>query len=812
MTPGLSVVLLCGSDPSRIVDSLRSLDGSRAIELVIAAEASTPAAALPWLRALAARWHGVFEEGASSEGAARNAGLARTSSELCLCLHAGDRVHPDGLSRAISVLADDPAVAFAAAVNGAKDLQSDACELTLQMLVADFDVLQPAVLFRRADWVVLGGFDADLSALSDTDFWLRSLESGRRGVLLDTPVAHTGAANVARRLATRQDTGLVERLVVKRRAAFERFALEALEAREVRLLEQAPAYQKVRGDWERDTAELQRLQEAIAHARERLGGAPEIAFGDLRRVTPISRDWGYERGEPIDRWFIERFLAAHAEDIRGSVLEIQEGDYTKRFGGERVSRSEVLDLNAANPAATILADLRDAPHIPDDQFDCIILTQTIHVVDDMRAVAAECHRILKPGGVLLATLPCVSRTCLEYGRDGDFWRVTDAGARALFGAVFGADVQATPRGNVLASTAFIFGLARNELREEELAHDDPYNPTIACVRARKEPAAGAPGRARGRHLSVGEGQPAGAILLYHRVCDLAGDVHGLAVPPQAFREQMQYVRERFRVVPLNVLAREAAERRLTAGTVAVTFDDGYEDNLVQASPVLLELGIPATFFLTTSSIDGPFEYWWDRLARALTGGHAVPDRLHVTLPDGQRELRTSTPEERNAAHAAIYAAIVHAPVDLRDEVVSRVVEWSGVTAFDSSNARLTRQGIVELAGRPGHSIGAHTVNHLSLPHQPATVVADELRPNRQALEALTGARVSELAYPFGAYDLRTMTSAGEAGFTTAVTCDAELVRAGTNPLSLPRLDAAADGIATLATLRRSADAGAARSS
>src|SRR5205823_6551189 len=125
-------------------------------------------------------------------------------------------------------------------------------------------------------------------------------------------------------------------------------------------------------------------------------------------------------------------------------------------GGDRVMRSDVIDLNASNPLATIVSDLRNAANIGSGTYDCVILTQTLHVVDDMRAVVAECARILKPDGALLVTLPCASRVCLEYGEDGDFWRVTDAGARALFAEAFpleSLDIRA--EGNVLVNAAFL---------------------------------------------------------------------------------------------------------------------------------------------------------------------------------------------------------------------------------------------------------------------------------------------------------------------------------------------------------------------
>jgi glycosyltransferase involved in cell wall biosynthesis len=149
------------------------------------------------------------------------------------------------------------------------------------------------------------------------------------------------------------------------------------------------------------------------------GPSKEVSFGDLRRVTPFSRNWGYERGVPIDRYYIENFLAGHANDIRGRVLEIGDDTYTRRFGGERVTTRDVLHVGEGNPKATVVADLASAPQIRSDTFDCIILTQTLQLIYDTRACLGTCFRILKPGGVLLATFPGISQ--IDDGEWGQSW-------------------------------------------------------------------------------------------------------------------------------------------------------------------------------------------------------------------------------------------------------------------------------------------------------------------------------------------------------------------------------------------------------
>src|SRR5262247_2566530 len=134
-----------------------------------------------------------------------------------------------------------------------------------------------------------------------------------------------------------------------------------------------------------------------------------VRIADLRRTTPISRNFGFDRVVPIDLYYIEVFLARHASDIHGRVLEIGFNIYTQRFGGDRVQQSDVLHVDTKFPWVTILADLTQADDIPSEIFDCIIFTQTLQCIYDVEAALATLQRILKPAGVLLATFPGITQ-------------------------------------------------------------------------------------------------------------------------------------------------------------------------------------------------------------------------------------------------------------------------------------------------------------------------------------------------------------------------------------------------------------------
>ena len=218
----------------------------------------------------------------------------------------------------------------------------------------------------------------------------------------------------------------------------------------------------------------------------RLFPTPAVRFGDLRRLTPFSREFGFDRGTPVDRFYIEWFLSCSEADIRGRVLEIGDNSYTKRFGSNRVTHSDVLHVQEGNPQATFIGDLSSAEHIPSDVFDCIILTQTLHLIYDMKAAIRTLYRILKPGGVLLATIPGISQ--LERGpwKDAWYWSLTILSTRRLAEEAFPREkVEVESHGNVLAATAFLMGLAAEELDCAELEHRDPLYQLLITLRAAK---------------------------------------------------------------------------------------------------------------------------------------------------------------------------------------------------------------------------------------------------------------------------------------------------------------------------------------
>jgi SAM-dependent methyltransferase len=260
----------------------------------------------------------------------------------------------------------------------------------------------------------------------------------------------------------------------------------AKERRKVRRLEKQSQRLKLRMQTLNQQA---RTSESLQQRERRPPSVDQVDFGSLRQVNPISREFGYDRGKPVDRYYIENFLAARAGDIRGRVLEVKDDTYTRKYGGEQVDVSDVIDMAEDNRQATIVADLTRADRVPSDAFDCIIFTQTLQLIYDMRSAIQTLHRVLKPGGVLLATFPGISQISYKDCGDSWCWEFTQLSVRRLFEESFsGADISIEAHGNVLAAIAFLHGLAAEELRREELDYRDPDYEVLITLRAVKQQA------------------------------------------------------------------------------------------------------------------------------------------------------------------------------------------------------------------------------------------------------------------------------------------------------------------------------------
>lgn len=224
---------------------------------------------------------------------------------------------------------------------------------------------------------------------------------------------------------------------------------------------------------------------AVRAARRDSAWRKSRDLGDLRRTTPFST-WGASRGGSIARVYIAEFLEQHAGDVRGRVLEIAGDEYIRRYG-TGVTRVDVLDVLPDNPKATIVADIADAPEVPDNSFDCVLITQVLSWVYDVRAPLRTAHRILRRGGVLLATTPGIARIApVESELFGEWWHFTSMSAKRVAEEAFGqGNVEVESFGNVLAAAASLYGLGTYDLSPRELAVRDPAFELVVAIRAVK---------------------------------------------------------------------------------------------------------------------------------------------------------------------------------------------------------------------------------------------------------------------------------------------------------------------------------------
>jgi len=216
-------------------------------------------------------------------------------------------------------------------------------------------------------------------------------------------------------------------------------------------------------------------------ARCVLRGLPLPSWGNLRRVTPFSGTFGFDRGTPVDRFYLHRFLDANRACITGRVLEVQVPSYTRTYG-QAVETSHTVDLDPRF-GATYTCNLADAPQIPSDYYDCFLLPNTLPHVEDLSRVLQTVLRVVKPGGAILASAALL----LPLIPDGDdFWRLSPEGWRRTLAREWaGCEVLVEGHGNCLSSAAAMYGLALEELREAELSSSDPRYPVLVTIACRK---------------------------------------------------------------------------------------------------------------------------------------------------------------------------------------------------------------------------------------------------------------------------------------------------------------------------------------
>lgn len=477
----VTVVLTTYNHAHFLAEALDSVmaQGRPADEIIVVDDGSTddPAAvvaAYPAVRLIRQANQGL--------SAARNTGLRAATGDAIVFLDADDKLAKDALAGGLKALALAPASAF---VFGAYQDMSLAGQPTggvispprtpdyAGFLRVNVVGMHATVTYRRQLLLDEGGFDVELPRCEDYDAYLRL--SARFPVS-----SHQGLAAYYRR----HDQSMSRHLPTMRRWALAVQGRHEQRAREAGLS----------ADWE---AGRVALHNQYASLRARLSAVlPSKVWWKLRAmknrllrpvnlasVRPTSDDFGQDRGLPVDRHYVEGFLDRQSVDIAGRALEIGDDTYCRRFGGRQITRQDVLHVHDV-PGATIVGDMAVAGVLPSQTFDCVVLTQTLHLVYDMAAAVRQMHETLKPGGVALVTVPGISRIDRNEWGAGWYWSLTPASAQRLFDEAFGVgNVVVETHGNVYAATRFLYGLAVEEVDVRKLDVVDECFPVILAIRA-----------------------------------------------------------------------------------------------------------------------------------------------------------------------------------------------------------------------------------------------------------------------------------------------------------------------------------------
>jgi peptidoglycan/xylan/chitin deacetylase (PgdA/CDA1 family) len=275
--------------------------------------------------------------------------------------------------------------------------------------------------------------------------------------------------------------------------------------------------------------------------------------------------------------------------------------------------------------------------------------------------------------------------------------------------------------------------------------------------------------------------------MYHRIVELPVDPYEIAVSPQHFAAQLDYIKQMCNPMRFSDFVDALQQRSLPPRTVVVTFDDGYVDNYQHALPLLEAAEVPATLFVTTGNIDSDREFWWDIFERVLLQPIQLPERLHIEIRGRCLEWQVESPAQRQQAHQDIHRLLRTLKQTEREQILLNLLQWANVET-DARPGYRSVQGkeLAQLAASKMIDIGAHTVSHPALPSLSVEEQYEEIVLSRQTLEELIGQPVVTFSYPFGKYSDDTVELLKSAGFQAACTTHPERVTPGDDLYRLGR--------------------------
>jgi glycosyltransferase involved in cell wall biosynthesis len=441
---------------------------------------------------------------------ARNTGLRYATSGLICFLDADDRLKPDALAAGLACFRSCPKAALVyggyhqigrdGSERGSNNYRPPGNDPYATLLTGNIIGMHAAVLFRRDVLLALGGYDEQLRMGEDYDLYLR--------IAQQYPIASHPQIIAEYRWhgnnMSRDTTQMLETILSihdKHRPTGGYMLDFWLQGRRFWHEWYTTGQRKTWGDGStqrrasvgsRFKLVLKRLIRAavpkkLRYLRPSTWPPPlgKIDFGSLASTLPVSINFGWDRGTPVDRYYIENFLQDRSADIKGRVLEIGDDSYSRRFG-RGITHQDVLHIKNTDPKVTITGDITTPGVLPEGVFDCIICTQTLQLIYELNKAVDRLHAALKPGGVLLLTVPGISQIDRYQWGTNWCWSFSVTSVHRLFERVFGrGDLQLSTHGNVFAAICFLTGAVLEDLDTKKLDVQDPAYSVIITLRAQR---------------------------------------------------------------------------------------------------------------------------------------------------------------------------------------------------------------------------------------------------------------------------------------------------------------------------------------